>query len=231
MNEPYIRRGALLASFLVAAPVCAAQTGGAGQQPQTLSAQNLLPLEQRQKQFRITDGRGEGKRVTVRLAPASQAEAEWRLAAEGLNTLYLTRNQQGDLLITRIDIADQGQGIVYRDPMPLLPGAIAPNRTYSYQSPVQIIDLRSGKVTRSGQATQTIDYVRQASFQLPVGQMQGYLVNAEQTVDLDNADIHLNADMGLVPNQGVVYRQLQYQIDKPAWFGSTTQRTLELAER
>jgi hypothetical protein len=52
-----------------------------------------------------------------------------------------------------------------------------------------------------------------------------------KTVDLDNADIHLNAGLGLVPNQGVVYRQLQYQINKPAWFGSSTQRTLELAER
>lgn len=213
----------VLAASLFLPPVAIAAVS------QAPSVDELLPLQSRQRTFVITDGENEGQRLPLVLERAQRA-GEWRLSIQGLNTLYLKRGPADRILLSRIDIPDANKAIVYYDPLPLLP-ADATAAESEDQSPVDVFNLETGKKTASGTARQHIDRVRETTFHLPVGPTSGYLVEARQTVDLGDTTVRLNVDSGFVPGQGMVYRRLNYKIDAPLMFGSSSSRTVELAEQ
>lgn len=210
----------LFASLCMSASLASA----APQSPESLSAGTLLPLESRQSEFVITQGSDRGSHVQHSLEPAPNGDG-WLLTLEGYNQLHLRKADDGTVLITAIDLPERNQRIVYDPPVPLLPATVKAGQTYDAQSDVEIRNLQTGEVQHSGPADHHIDLLRRTQFDLPQGKTEGYLLEVSQRIDLSVADLELKLVTGLVPQQGAVYRDLQYTVETLGLFGDTTSRT------
>lgn len=203
-------------------------SGQSGEAP--LPSTQLLPLEADRAEFLITDGDGEGRRVPLTLRRAEDGRGDWVMDFEGYNRLHLRQAEDGGIEITRVDLPERGQAIVYEQPVPLLPARVEPNGGREFRTPAGIVDLDSGEITRQGTAVHSVSPLGRTRFSLPAGTLSGYLLTMNQTVTLDNAELRITIEAGFAPGNGLVYRHLRYTIDKPLFFGSTTSRTAELAD-
>lgn len=201
----------------------------AGAQEPSIPVAELFPLEQRSKPFVVTEGPEKGSRVQVTLTPLPEATDVWRLRMPSIGDVHLTQGPDGALLIQRIDIAAQHRRIIYDEPVRLLPAEVAPDERFSTRTSAQVIDTQTGEVLR-GTVDHTVEPASRETYRLPAGKMEAFTVTAQQHIDLGNASVDLRLEGGLARNQGVIYGNVRYEIDKPLWFGSTSRHTVELAE-
>jgi hypothetical protein len=210
---------------------CLAATGVSAVAKETpIPATELMPLESGTSSFLITQGLNKGQRVQVTLQRTRGSAGEWLLTMERVGEVYLIRRPDGELLVSRIDLTAEHQRIVYDRPVRLLPASVAPGDRQVVQTTARITNTREN-TTRRGQVTHRVDPARRTTFELPAGAMQAYLVEANQTIQLDMATVTLRLEGGFAQNRGLIYGNVRYSIDKPLFFGSTTQQTVELAEQ
>lgn len=228
-RHPHVRAaacGALLALCLAGSAV--AQDGPPAPR-EHIEAATLMPLQERHRQFRITEGANEGQRVRQSLTRTDDGE-QWELLLEGYNRLYLERNPRGDLMLTRIDLIDQNKAVVYHPPVTMLPATVAAGTSLREQGRAVIYNLETNERTRTGSVTHQLERIAHSRFYTPAGEYTGYLAEVEHTIDTDLANVTVRMEVGYVPQEGIVARRLRYTVEKLGFFGSTTTRTAKLAE-
>ncbi len=156
-------------------------------------------------------------------------EGGWELRFGDCNILHLLELGDGSVLLTGLGVLTQGQTVLYEPPVVLLPNTIVPNRTWSASGRATVVNRETQEVIHKGEYRHRVVPITRARFSTPAGDYEGFLVPIEQTVDLEApAVIRLWLDLGFFPGKGLVKRSMKFVVDKPMWFGSTTQRTAEL---
>lgn len=221
---------------IVLASVPAAATAQAKgdelQSVREVSAAELLPLSPRERRFRVTSGSGEGQLVPLTLQQVEEdGTTYWQLEFEGFNTLRLNERADGGVVIDRLEVSTERETVFYDPPVVLLPATIVPDRHWTGTGTVQVWDWDEERIEHTGTYEHRVLPISRQRFYTPAGEFAGFLLRIEQTVDLHApASLHLGLDSGFVAGTGLVHRSMRLVVDKPAWFGDTTERTVELAE-
>jgi hypothetical protein len=197
----------------------------------TTSAADLLPLAWRSRTFVVAAGPGAGQRLPLTLEPrADDGGRRWLMQLGELNTLYLLEQPDGSIDIERIDLSEERETVYYDPPVTLLPGHIVPDRSWQGRGRARILDWDMGAIEHRGSYRHQVLPVSQARLHTPAGDFDGYRIEIRHTVDLQApAEVRLHLEAGLVPGEGLVKRSLKVTIDKPAWFGRSWSRIVQLA--
>lgn len=194
-----------------------------------VTSSELMPLQQRSRQFLVTEGDNSGETVRVALEPVAGGNSEWLLRMEKVAKVFLRERADGAIMVSRIDLDALDKQIIYERPVLLLPAKVAPSEKFDSQTSAKIVDTKND-TTREGRVEHRLDPARRSIFHLPVGPVKAYRIEANQTITLDLATVTLRLEGGFARNQGLVYGDVRYTVDKPLFFGSTDQQTIELAE-
>jgi hypothetical protein len=192
----------------------------------TVPAEEILPLEAQRRMFEIVEGDERGQRMPMVLRPAAAGErGTWVLEMDDLTTLYLTRDEAGNVLIVRMDLPHEGYAVVYNPPVRLIPSTLHPELRVEEESQAQVLDLATGSLEQEGPALHTIRSVTRTRFDTLDGEQEGYMVVIEHSIKVRQADLSMELEAGYLPGEGMVYRRLRYTILRLGVFGSTTRRT------
>lgn len=198
---------------------------------ESVRGEALLPLTERQRMFEIVEGDRRGELVNLVLRRTRDGELGTHvLRMSDLNTLYLRRNDEGDVEVLRLDLPRENRAVVYEPAVRLIPGQVRPRLRVEEAGLARVYDLETGEFQRRGAVQHAVKEVSRARFHTPGGEQAGYMVVIEHSIDLDLGELRMEMECGYVPGEGMVYRHLRYTIEKLGLFGSTTRRTAVLAE-
>jgi hypothetical protein len=194
-------------------------------------AQQLLPLEPQQRTFEIVAGDNRGHRMPMILREARRGEpGEWVMEMDDLNILFLEEDDEGNVLILRMDLPREKFVIVYDPPVRLIPSRVTPDLHVEEYARASVLDPQTGKLQHTGEVTHTIKRVTRTRFDTPKGVQKGYMVITEHVIKLGPADVELDMEAGYLPGDGMVYRHIRYTITRLGIFGTTTRRTAILVD-
>lgn len=206
-------------------------------------AEQLLPLEPQKRTFEIVAGDDRGDLMPMILREARQEEpseagapgapgepGEWVLEMDDLNILFLEKDDEGNVLIVRMDLPREQYMIVYDPPVRLIPSRLVPDLRVEEYAQARVYDPQTRELQHTGEVTHTIKRVTRARFDTPDGLQEGYMVITEHAIDLGPADIELEMEAGYLPGDGLVYRHIRYTVTRLGIFGNTTRRTAILVE-
>lgn len=205
--------------------------GAFEQEVPTVSGEQLLPLGERTRLFRIISGDGAGEEAKQTLRRAGKDEpGEWVLELNGLNVLYLRHDDEGAVEMVRMDLPREDRAVTYLPAVRMIPARLHPRLSEIGTGTARIYNLESGERTRLGAYRHEIEQVARARFDLPSGMVDGFLVVLDHSIDVDFGEVRLELEAGYVPGEGLVYRHLRYTRQKLGLFGETIRRTSVLTE-
>ncbi|MEX2672300.1 MAG: hypothetical protein WD294_09350 [Phycisphaeraceae bacterium] len=222
-----IATGAILGAGQTPVP----ERGGGEPATPRVPGEQLLPLDERTRTFRIVEGDRAGERVTLTLRRAAENEVgDWVLTMTDLNVMHLRRTRAGAVEVLRLELPRENRAIDYQPAVRLIPASVVPQARVEVTGIARISNLETGEQVRSGRFSHQVDQVTRSRFNTQAGERVGYLVVVDHQVDLDLGQLQLSLEGGFVPGQGMVYRHMRYTIDKLFVFSETTRRTAVLAE-
>ena len=204
---------------------------GPPMEDEAVRAEHLLPLNERTRTFRVIDGEQLDEHLPLALRRTQDDEpGEWVLEFSDLNTLYLSVNPQGHVMLVRLDLPSDDMAVVYDPPVRLIPAEIRPHERIEEQGAVRVYDLHTGNLEHEGHVEHKVQFASRSRFATDVGVWDGYLIPIEQDIDLPWADVQLELAGGYVPEVGIVYRRMYYTRTVAVFFGETRRRAAVLAE-
>jgi hypothetical protein len=196
----------------------------------TLTAEQLWTLKQRTKEFKITEGPEEGKRVKMTLRSDKDNEKRWILCFGDLAVLHLERREAGDLWLHRIEIPLHDKRIDYKQPVTLIPAQIRPSLALIEKTEASVIDMKTGGVVHTGPLRHHLKEIYLSTFYTPAGTYKGFKIEIHEHLSLTFAELYLDFAVGFAPKHGIVYVYLNYTLDRMRFFGSTETHIAKLAE-
>ena len=209
-----------------------AESGKAGGD-EAIQRADVFPLESRTDRMKVVSGADSGTSLDLKLEEADDGDAGWALRASGLNTLMLSEAGDGGVDVVSVELVDQQKSMTFNPPALYLPASLKPGESFERSGAVVIRNTSDGSVQTRGDYTQTVDPASRQSFELPIGTREGVEVTNTVEVETDWASVKLELITGYngdMDNPGLIRRDMRTKITKAAFFGSTTERVLELAE-
>ncbi len=220
--------------FVCGAMVCAsfaAATSSHAQRPDERSSDQLLPLDDSSKRFDVLIGEEKGSRLRMSLVRQNDS-GDWMLTFDGLYRMLLHRNGEGEIECERLEILEENKGVRYDPPVRLIPATVKAAQTVTTSGTCEVIDLENDEVTMRGEYEHTLERVSRTQINIPAGTVEGHLIEFSHTIDLDNATLTVELEMGTTEaeGEGLVYWRVKRTIEKLGLFGDTTIRELGCAE-
>jgi hypothetical protein len=197
--------------------------------PHELSVRQLIPLAGWQKQFKITDGKDQGKVVPLILRRDPANHDAWRLIFGDYAAIRLTSDSTGALMMERLDLLKNGVFIIYEPALPLLTRNILSGLAIRRYVNFKMYDRESGKLKRAGHATHLVKQVSHSQFETPAGVIEGYQIGVEHRMNMQYAQLHLSLALGCRLGEGPVYGSGQYTLRKLGLFSETSTAAAALA--
>jgi hypothetical protein len=182
--------------------------------PQHLTAAELLPLTSSQKEFKIIDGKDQGRLVplTVQADPAD--EKRWRLSFGDYGRISL-RSSAGALIMDRLDLFNSKSYVVYEPALRVLPAEVEAGGSLVRQTGYKMYSAETGKLKRAGRVTHSVKRVARSQFSTPAGLIDGYHVEFEHKMDMEyHSQLLLTVGLGCRLDDGLVYGSAHYKLRK-----------------
>jgi hypothetical protein len=199
--------------------------------PQEVTVRELIALAGWQKQFKITDGKDQGKVVPLTLHRDPGNPERWRLVFGDYAAIRLTSDPTGALMMERLDLLKNRAFITYEPALPLLPQKIVSGVAIRRYVNFKMYDRDSGKLKRDGQAIHLVKPVSHSQFQTPAGVIEGYHVEIEHRMNMQYAQLHISLGLGCRLDEGPVYGSAQYTLKKLGLFSETKTASAALVTR
>ena len=181
--------------------------------PRHITAGALIPLASSQKEFKIVDGKDQGKLVplTVQADPAD--EKRWKLSFGDYGRLAL-RSSAGALILDRLELFKSKSYVVYEPALSVLPAEIGAAGLVR-QTEYKMYSAETGKLKRAGRVTHWIKRISPAQFSTPAGVIDGYQVEIEHKMDMEyHSQLSLTVSLGCRLDEGLVYGSAHYHLKK-----------------
>jgi hypothetical protein len=199
--------------------------------PQEVTVKELIALAGWQKQFKITDGRDEGKVVPLILHRNPGNPERWTLTFGDYAAIRLTSDPTGALMMERLDLLRNQIFITYEPALPLLPQKIVSGVAIRRYVNFKMYDRDSGKLKRAGQAIHLVKQVSRSQFQTPAGLIEGYHVDLEHRMNIQYAQLHISLGLGCRLDEGPIYGSGRYTLKKLGLFSETKTAAATLITR
>ncbi|MFG0328983.1 MAG: hypothetical protein ACF8PN_03700 [Phycisphaerales bacterium] len=198
----------------------------------TRSANELLPLNETRKSFKILAGENEGEYRDMTLERRDGETEQWILTMDSLYRMRLHRAESGEIMCDRLDLVSEDKATRYDPPIRLIPASVRAAETTTSKGRAEVIDLETGKVSRTGRYTHALRKVSHVRLDVPAAEVEGYLLEFDHEIDLDMATLTIDLELGSTvgEGEGLVYWRSKSTIEKVGLFGDTTIQALGAAE-
>jgi hypothetical protein len=203
----------LVVAFLLATATLA------GTEPQLslrqhVTATELIPLTSSQKEFKINDGKDQGRLVPVTFQADPTDEKRWKLSYGDYGRISL-RSSSGALIMDRLDLFNSKSYIVYEPALRVLPAEIGFAGAVLRQTGYKMYSVETGNLKRAGRVTHLVKRISRSQFSTPDGFIDGYHIEIEHKMDMEYySQLLLTVGLGCRLDEGLVYGSAQYKLKK-----------------
>ena len=181
--------------------------------PQRVTATELIPLTSSQKEFKIIDGKDQGRLVPVTFQADSTDEKRWKLSFGDYGRIFL-RSTSGALIMDRLDLYKSKSYVLYEPALRVLPAEIE-SGTVLRQTGYKMYSVETGKLKRAGRVTHLVKRISPSQFSTPAGLIDGYHIEIEHKMDMEyNSQLLLTVGLGCRLDEGLVYGSAHYKLSK-----------------
>ena len=196
-------------------------TAGAFPLKREITVKELIPLNSWQKQFKITEGKDQGKVVPLTMRFVSAQEDRRKLIFGDYAAISMVNDPQGGLAMERLDLIKGRSYIVYEPALPILPRDLTSGRVMLHQANFKMYDLATGRLKRTGSTTHSLKKVAHSRFDTPAGIIDGYYIDIDHQMDMQFAKLHISLGLGCRLDDGPVFGSGQYTLTKLGLFTET----------
>lgn len=182
--------------------------------PLHITASNLIPLITSQKEFKIIDGKDQGRVVRLTFQADSTDEKRWKLSFGDYGRIWLRRSS-GGLIMDRLDLFNSKSYVVYEPALHVLQDEIDPAGAGVRQTGYKMYSVETGKLKRTGRVTHSVKRISRSQFSTPAGLIDGYHIEMEHKMDMEyRSQLLLTVDLGCRFDEGLVYGSAHYRLRK-----------------
>jgi len=206
-----------LSVFVVGLSVATATLAGITPQPprpQPITARALIPLTSSQKEFKIIDGKDQGRLVPVIFQADPTNEKRWQLSFGDYGRISL-RSESGALIMDRLDLFKSKSYVIYEPELRVLPAEFDGAGAIVRQTGYKMYSAETGKLKRAGLVTHLVKQISPSRFTTPAGLIDGYHVEIEHKMDMEyHSQLLLTVGLGCRLDEGLVYGSAHYKLRK-----------------
>jgi len=181
--------------------------------PHRVTTTELIPFTSSQKEFKIIDGKDQGRLVPVTFQADSTDEKRWKLSFGDYGRIFL-RSTSGALIMERLDLYKSKSYVLYEPVLRVLPAEIE-SGTVLRQTGYKMYSVETGKLKRAGRVTHLVKRISPSQFSTPAGLIDGYHIEIEHKMDMEyNSQLLLTVGLGCRPDEGLVYGSAHYKLSK-----------------
>ena len=208
---------ARLIVFVVALGVTTATLAGITPErslPQQVTATELIPFTSSKKEFKIIDGKDQGRLVPVTFQADPTDEKRWTFGFGDYGRISL-RSSSGALIMDRLDLFKSKSYVTYEPALSVLPAKIDSADAVVRQTGYKMYSVETGKLKRAGRVTHLVKRISRSQFSTPAGLIDGYHVEIEHKMDMEyNSQLLLTVGLGCRLDDGLVYGSAHYKLRK-----------------
>jgi len=130
--------------------------------PNGVTVRDLIPLANWQKQFKITDGKDQGKLVPLTFQNGTREG--WSLSFGDYAGVHLRNDTTGALMMERLDLFKKSQLHHYEPALPILTRDIDSSVSILRQANFKMYDRDTGKLKRTGHASHLVKRISRSQF-------------------------------------------------------------------
>lgn len=190
----------------------------------------LMPLARWQKQFKITEGKDQGKLVPLVFENDPAREQRWRLMFGDYASVIMRKDSTVGLVMERLDLPRSRSYIVYEPALPMLPRDVGAAFSIRRHANFKMYDSQDGKLKRTGRVTHVVKQISYSQFDTPAGLIDGYNVDIEHGMQMQYARLNIALRLGCRIDDGPVYGAGRYTLRRLGLFSETRSAAAGLAE-
>ena len=182
--------------------------------PQRVTATELIPFTSSRKEFKIIDGKDQGRLVPVTFQADATDEKRWKLSFGDYGRIFL-RSTSGALIMDRLDLYKSKSYVLYEPALRVLPAEIESAGAVLRQTRYKMYSVETGKLKRAGRVTHIVKRISPSQFSTPAGLIDGYHIEIEHKMEMEyNSQLMLTVGLGCRLDEGLVYGLAQYKLSK-----------------
>lgn len=224
----------VLSVFVLLAPAYAQSTEPASEnnpdKQKGMAANKLISLKPGQSPFKITQGKGEGRRIKMNIRQLPDSQKQYTLTFKSLYRLYLTLDADGTVHGRCLELMEKNKRITFDPALELVPSVIAVDQQIRSTGSATLYDMDSGEQTKSGSYFYMLKGLSRTTFDTPAGPINGHLFEYCFEVDLGLSNVMLDLENGWSRERQLVYWRTKTTVEKLGLFGETTFRSLALSK-
>jgi hypothetical protein len=199
--------------------------------PYEVTVRELIPFANWQKQFKITDGKDQGRLVPLSFHNGAVGQEGWRLNFGDYAGVRLKNDTTGALMLERLDLFKSRSFVLYEPALPILARDISSGVAIPRHANFRMYDRDTGKLKRTGHTTHLVKRVSRSQFETPAGLIDGYYIEIEHRMDMQYAQLIMSLGLGCRLDEGPVYGSGRYTLRKLGIFSETKTAAAALAIR
>lgn len=195
--------------------------------PAEIETASLFPLEKARGRFRIVEGEQDGLDFEWNLKPAPHG---WIYSYEGLQRVWLVKDAQDALRITREDDLDEEVQVTYEPGLLMLPRLIRSEVEETETATMVVRSLDGRELRSTGICSNTITVVGRQKVNTPAGDFMAILVRSHRRIQLPIASVEVEILSAYVPGKGQVAERVTQKIRALRFFDMEEGREVRLAK-
>jgi len=181
---------------------------------QRVTATELIPLASSQKEFKIIDGKDQGRLVPLTFQADPADEKRWKLSFGDYGRISL-RSSSGALFMDRLDLFNSKNYVIYEPALRVLPAEIDSAGAVVRQTGYKMYSVETGKLKRAGLVTHLVKRISRSQFNTPAGLIDGYHIEIEHKMDMEYySQLLLTVGLGCRLDEGLIYGSAHYRLKK-----------------
>ena len=181
--------------------------------PMRVTMAQLIPLTGSQKEFKIIEGKDQGRLVPLTFQSDPSDERKWQLRFGDYGRIFL-RSSSGALIMDRLELFKSNSYIVYEPALRVLPSEIE-SAGVVRRTGYKMFSIESGKLKRAGPVTHSVKRITRSQFTTPAGLLDGYQIEIEHQMDMEYySQLFLTVSLGCSLDDGLIYGSAQYRLKK-----------------
>jgi hypothetical protein len=181
---------------------------------QRVTAAELIPLTSSQKEFKIIDGKDQGKLVPMTFQADPKDGKSWQLSFGDYGRISL-RSHAGELFLERLDLFKSKSYVVYEPALRVLPAEVESAGLVVRQTGYKMYSVETGKLRRAGRVTHLVKRISRSQFSTPAGLIDGYQIEMEHKMEMEyQSQLLLAVSLGCRLEDGLVYGSTHYRLSK-----------------
>jgi hypothetical protein len=195
-------------------------------------ARHLIPLTSFQREFKITAGKDQGRRVALTSRPDLTNEKKSIIVFGDYAAVHLVRDQNGMLLLERLDLIKSHSYVVYEPSLPVLPVNLEAPGRFEQEAHYRMYNSETGRLKRSGRVTHSVQRISRSQFDTPAGPIDGFFVEMDHRMDMEYlSELRITLGLGCREGEGPVFGTGQYKVTRLGVFTETKKAAAGIIHR